>query len=201
VRDIRLVNLSLLAKWRWRLIQGVEGLWKDVLIEKYGTRVSNLLVEGVGSWPNFMSRWWKDIVHLEEGGGEKWFNVEVIRKVGFGNATSFWKDPWREAIPFSQKYPRLFAISNNKEASVEECRQHNGGGGGCSFEWRRPLFVWEEDLLLSLTEDLEGYRWGNHPDRWVWNLEEEGAFSVKSCYEKLERLSLGEAECGRVESV
>jgi hypothetical protein len=48
---------------------------------------------------------------------------------------------------------------------------------------------------------LEGYRCGNHPDRWVWNLEEEGAFSVKSCYEKLERLSLGEAECGRVESV
>jgi len=36
VRDIRLVNLSLLAKWRWRLLQNEGGLWKEVLVEKYG---------------------------------------------------------------------------------------------------------------------------------------------------------------------
>ena len=34
VRDIRLVNLSLLAKRRWRLLQNEEGLWKEVLVEK-----------------------------------------------------------------------------------------------------------------------------------------------------------------------
>lgn len=36
LRDVRVANLSILAKWRWRLIQGDNGMWKDVLIEKYG---------------------------------------------------------------------------------------------------------------------------------------------------------------------
>jgi len=108
VRDIRLVNFSLLAKWRWRLLNNEEGLWKEVLVEKYGLRVGNLLVEENGAWPRFISKWWKDIAHLEEVGGERWFNTEVVRKAGIGNSTSFWKDPWRGATPFCRKYPRLF---------------------------------------------------------------------------------------------
>ena len=94
VKDIILVNLSLLAKWRWRLIQGEGGLWKEVLIEKYGNQVNKVLVDGDDSWPSIMSRWWRDLIFLEEGvgwGGERWFNGEIIRKLGIGNSTSFWK--------------------------------------------------------------------------------------------------------------
>jgi hypothetical protein len=129
------------------------------LYEKYGTRVvANLLTEGDGPWPSSMSGLWKDVVLLEEGGEVRWFNVGVIRKVGIGNSISFWKDPWREVTPLCRKYPRLFAISNNKEASVEDYRRLDEEGGGWAFEWRRPLFVWEEELLISLREDVEGHR-------------------------------------------
>ncbi|PNX79587.1 ribonuclease H, partial [Trifolium pratense] len=31
VRDLRMVNLALLGKWRWRLISGAGGLWKDIV--------------------------------------------------------------------------------------------------------------------------------------------------------------------------
>jgi hypothetical protein len=116
VRDIRLVNLSLLAKWRRRLLQNEEGLWKEVLVEKYGPRLCNLLVDGDGAWSRFISKWWKDIANLDEMGGERWFNMDVIRKVEIGNLTSFWKDPWRGETPFCRKYPRLYAIATNKEA-------------------------------------------------------------------------------------
>jgi hypothetical protein len=31
VRDVRVVNMSLLAKWRWRLLDNKPGVWKDVI--------------------------------------------------------------------------------------------------------------------------------------------------------------------------
>lgn len=36
VRDIKLVNISLLAKWKWRLIDDKPVLGKEVLEDKYG---------------------------------------------------------------------------------------------------------------------------------------------------------------------
>jgi hypothetical protein len=41
VRDARFVNLSLLAKWRWRLLLPGRALWKDVLVAKYGNHIIN----------------------------------------------------------------------------------------------------------------------------------------------------------------
>jgi hypothetical protein len=69
VRDIKLVNISLLAKWKWRLIDDVPTLWKEVLEDKYGPCVS-LRSRLVGeTWPSYASRWWKDLMGLEDQGG------------------------------------------------------------------------------------------------------------------------------------
>jgi len=78
----------------------------------------------------------------------------VIRKVGIRNLTSFWKDPWSGETPFLRKYPRLYVIATNNEASVEELSRR----GEWDLEWRRSIFVWEEELFISLKEDLEGHR-------------------------------------------
>lgn len=53
-----------------------------------------------------------------------------------------------------------------------------------TFDWRWRLFVWEEQLLNDLREDLVGVRLGVEEDGWRWRLEDEGCFSVKSAYEK-----------------
>jgi len=48
VRDAKVVNMSLLAKWKWRLLQDELPLWKVVLREKFGDSVSGLMpVEGL----------------------------------------------------------------------------------------------------------------------------------------------------------
>lgn len=79
--------------------------------------------------------------------------------------------------------------ANNKEATVEEVKGVNGGKDVCELVWRWPLFVWEEELLISLMEDLEGHRWDNYEDMWGWKLKGDGGFSVKSsCYLKLENM-------------
>lgn len=42
VKDLCLLNLSLLGKWRWRLLEEDGSLWKRVLVTKYrGNAVGN----------------------------------------------------------------------------------------------------------------------------------------------------------------
>jgi hypothetical protein len=36
VRDVGKANLSLLIKWRWRLLQEDEAVWKNVIVARYG---------------------------------------------------------------------------------------------------------------------------------------------------------------------
>ncbi|GAU10016.1 hypothetical protein TSUD_288060 [Trifolium subterraneum] len=37
VRDLRVVNLALLGKWRWRIISGGVGIWRDIILARYGS--------------------------------------------------------------------------------------------------------------------------------------------------------------------
>jgi len=51
VRGVRVVYLSLLIKWRWRLIQSDFPIYKEVLVEKYGSCIGSFLDLGGESWP------------------------------------------------------------------------------------------------------------------------------------------------------
>ncbi|XP_024630578.1 uncharacterized protein [Medicago truncatula] len=57
IKDVRVMNVCLLAKWRWRLLDEENALWKDVLEEKYGPCKECLLEGGGTSWPRFTSVW------------------------------------------------------------------------------------------------------------------------------------------------
>ena len=60
------------------------------------------------------------------------------------------------------------------------------------LNWRRHLFMWEEEILLCLMDDLEGVRLSNKADVWRWKLEEKGGFLVSSSYTRLAGLSFGD---------
>jgi len=51
--------------------------------------------------------------------------------------------------------------------------------------------VWENNLLLELSDDLDGFVRTLDEDCWRWKLEEDCSFSVKSMYSKLDRRALG----------
>jgi len=120
VQDVVLTNLSLLAKWRWRLLQGDNALWREVLVERYGHKVGDVLMSGVDRWPTNSSKWWKDLVSLTKGEEVDWFNEEVVRRVWNGASTSFWKVAWRGEESFMVKFHRLFSITSNQEATIQE---------------------------------------------------------------------------------
>jgi len=190
VRDVKLVNLSLLAKWKWRLLQEEQPLWKRVLVEKYGDHVSGLAPCAGARWPRFTSLWWRNLVNLEVGFGDFWFTSRVRRKIGNGANTSFWKDRWLGEVPLYTMFPKLFSLSTQKEAKVGDLVLLQGDVRGWNFMWRRHPFLWEVNLIDNLMTLLEGVILGTEEDRWEWIPDESGTFSVKSSYTVLELISL-----------
>lgn len=77
---------------------------------------------------------------LDVGGGESWFNAEVTRRVHNRLNTSFWNTKLRGETTFRSKYPRLFTISNQKEAKVADMWTERGTESGLNFNWRRRRF-------------------------------------------------------------
>lgn len=86
VLDVRAVNLSLLVNWKWRLLADREVLWKEVLKEKYGSSIGEMVVGEEHALPSFASKWWRDLVRLD---GSNWFNTEITRRVRNGMNMSF----------------------------------------------------------------------------------------------------------------
>ena len=43
IKDMKLFNMTLLAKWKWRLRNNEKGLWKQRIHSKYG-EVTNMVV-------------------------------------------------------------------------------------------------------------------------------------------------------------
>ena len=114
VRDVRLVNWSVLAKWKWRLLQEGNARWKEVLIEKCGFSCTRLVVGEEYVWPANVSRWWGDLVRLDES---NWFNSKLTRKVGNGVNIKFWEVAWRGEVAFREKYPS-YHLELDLEAST-----------------------------------------------------------------------------------
>ncbi|GAU26515.1 hypothetical protein TSUD_361480 [Trifolium subterraneum] len=182
VRDVGKVNLSLLIKWRWRLLQPEGAFWKELLVAKYGEMVRQKLHWNDCPIPSRASSWWKDICEIDVCEEGSWFAQHVFRRVGKGDSIRFWKDCWFGNSPLCDLFPRLFSIATHKEALVNEVRVVTEGLNLWNWEWRRRLFVWEQELLVSLTETLPLLVLSGEEDVWYWRLEDGGVFTVKSVY-------------------
>jgi hypothetical protein len=190
VRDVRLANLSLLAKWKWRILQDDSPLWKVVLREKYGDTIFSLHPEEGTRWPRLASGWWKEVSSLEGGVGTDWFSNRVVRKVSNGRGTSFWTDRWLGNQALATTFPRLYSISSHKDAKIADLWIAGHGEASWNLVWRRQPFLWERNLIANLLTLLEGTLLGDEEDRWLWTPEEGGTFSVRSSYKVLEEIVL-----------
>ncbi|MCI15623.1 LINE-1 reverse transcriptase like, partial [Trifolium medium] len=119
VKDLLLFNVSLLAKWRWRLLVEDGSLWKKVLEAKYGGVGKLTLSLNRG---NKSSLWWKDLVGLGGalGGTGDWTQEVFAKMLGNGGATSFWLDLWVGREPLCDAFPRLYNVSLQPNGSVLE---------------------------------------------------------------------------------
>jgi hypothetical protein len=195
VRDIKVVNMSLLSKWRWKFLQNDSALWKDVLVSRYGRGlVRNVILIG-SPGTRLASSWWKDICAVDKFVESKnWLDESIIRSVNDGTTTSFWSQRWIGDKTLGEAFPRLYSISIQKEGAVRDMAEGMGVGLEWNFLWRRSLFSWEVDLVSRLRDILRSVKLSAGPDRWYWRVDPDGVFSVKSAYSYLIKEGLGSME-------
>ncbi|GAU32685.1 hypothetical protein TSUD_145590 [Trifolium subterraneum] len=182
--DLRAVNLELLGKWRWRLISGGVGLWRDIILATYGSLFPSPHLGGRLGGLRKASCWWRNVSLLgdPEDAISDWFLEGVAKKVGNGRLTSFWFDPWLDGVPSMSRFQRLFKVSAHSSCMVGDMGSWVEGQWIWVFRWRRDLFVWELNLLESLHEILNHSTISTVEDSWFWMHDPSGHYSVKSAF-------------------
>ncbi|XP_068483362.1 uncharacterized protein [Phaseolus vulgaris] len=190
VIDLRKFNLALLGKWIWRLGTDKGGLWKEILVSKYG------------GWRNLRevgkirkgSLWWKDLMEVwaSEGWGRS-FEDGFQWDVGDGKGISFWEDSWLSCGALKVVFPRLFSLSLAKDAKVAELGNWIDGVWVWHFVWRRSFFEWEKPLEEQLVQLLQGAKLElGKEDCWFWKAGGFKTFTVNSAYVQVRKDTVGE---------
>ncbi|GAU17441.1 hypothetical protein TSUD_233190 [Trifolium subterraneum] len=156
--DLRLVNISLLAKWRWKLLFLDTNVWKQVVIARYSNDVIGKRNLGVLDIPRNASNWWRDLCHLD--GDSNWFSLAVGKRVGRGDSTYFWNEVW---------------VGNLVE-----------GRWQWNLLWRRERFQWEEDQYHDFVDVIASFIPLDNHDKWLWLGDGIQGFTANSAYCQLE---------------
>src|ERR1044072_5091176 len=149
-------NKALIIKWAWRFGADREALWRRALCAKYGWDDRRMLLHSLPMISAHLSIYFQDImkVLMEDTIIAKAFREDCFCGVGIGSNTRIWKDPWIETNPLQIRFPRLFALSENKDAMVNEVGTFSNGKWDWSLQFRRRLFTWELDLHNELMKTL-----------------------------------------------
>jgi len=108
IKNLKAFNLTLLGKWEWRICNEINSLWVKVLSSKYGETNGRVNRNG-----RHCSTWWRDLQIIDRGvWGIKtgWFAEKLSRKIGNGEETLFWLDPWLGGRTMKNKCPGVIAI-------------------------------------------------------------------------------------------
>jgi hypothetical protein len=176
IRRVAGFNQALLGKWLWRYATEPRSLWHRVIDSKYGSQW--------GGWcsnrtrdPHGVSLW----KHIQAGWDR--FSHHVSFKVGDGSRIKFWHDSWCGDQPLWDKFPALFRLARNQEATVADHLRFHGTTHSWDIEFLRQVQDWELDIVDTFMKWL--YSSPIHPgsmDTICWNLGSREVFEVRSFY-------------------
>nr|GEY10744.1 RNA-directed DNA polymerase, eukaryota [Tanacetum cinerariifolium] len=145
------LNRALLIKWVWRLFSQDGSLWSQVIHAIYGASFEENPYKS-NTCRNSILREVRYLSHK----GFNFMSHSKIR-VGNGNSTRFWLDPWLSDQTLSKKFPRIFALENDKTASVafkrgapslKESFRRQVRGGIESQQWFELLALYSSVFFL-----------------------------------------------------
>ncbi|KAK2417808.1 hypothetical protein QL285_040065 [Trifolium repens] len=133
------------------------------------------------------SLWWRDLVGLgvTRGASGNWWEDSLIFSIGDGGGTSFWHHNWCSVGSLAVVFPRLFRISLQAEASIQEMGSWVSGTWIWHLKWRRPFFAWEEVIYREFLLGLEAVHISLDKPSWSFRYGIEGVYSVKANYDSL----------------
>lgn len=181
-------NISLLAKWAWNFKNNSNSPWAKVIKSIYGSS---------GGFSSDQSSWsrcspWGSVISAVKTMGSLQINFDelCLKQIGNGRSTAFWTDTWKGSCPFLNRFPRLFALEEEREASVAD-RIQNGN----SWDWRRPVRDGREvEEFIQLRTIIGDCQLSDKPDSWVWTANANGFFTVSSLRKIIENSTLGVGE-------
>ena len=149
VGNIMHKNLILLFKWWWRFSESNNTQWKRILQsvhEIQGVKASSKTFSKAkgGTWSQLLSNdtdTTKIRAIIEEG---------MIVRIGNGESVRFWHDSWCEAEILKRTFPRMFAISLQKNLLVSQMGVWNEKSWAWNLRWRRVLYDWENEEVHRL---------------------------------------------------
>lgn len=107
------------------------------------------------------------------GTSDSWWEKEI--------RVRFWKDFWLGDTPLKESFPRLFRMSGNVDALVQDYFKQVDGRGSWHFDFRRSLRSFEVDSLNSLLTLLREFPLLlSEKDEMIWYGDSSGNFSVKA---------------------
>lgn len=154
VGNILYKNLVLLFKWWWRFSGSNNTLWKRILISVHNIKgfMANSDSFGrikTGSWAYLMSNdaATKKVREIVEQG--------MSCAIGDGRSIRFWHDKWASVGPLRRAFQRLFMVSSQGDAMVNQMGNWVDNEWVWHLSWRRRLYDWEKEDLERLNLLLE----------------------------------------------
>lgn len=182
VKNLKIQNLALLAKWWWRFSNDKDSLWVRVIRRKYNLDQGRWLPHLPASGQ--ISSIWTDICSIGNASSsigpiiQEGFKVQV----GSGQETLFWEVGWLGDVALKEVYPRLYLISTQKGQVVRNMMVE-GGVGRWNLIFGRRLYDWEKlqkEELLQRLHDIVLDPSKQDSIQWKWTADK--SFSVKSVY-------------------
>ncbi|GJW89041.1 hypothetical protein Tco_0164381 [Tanacetum coccineum] len=152
--------------------------WKKVLVAKKNGGL------GVSSYFAFnRALLFKWIWRFKSNGSSLW--ARVIKAIhgkngsinGNGEDTLFWKDSWHADDPLKNLYLQIFSLESAKDITIADKFSYSSFSLTLRKNPRGGLEESQFDLLCS---NLANVILPHSCDRWVWNININGEFSVKS---------------------
>ncbi|XP_071741314.1 uncharacterized protein [Rutidosis leptorrhynchoides] len=114
-------------------------------------------------------------------------------KIGDGRDTLFWNDIWVGDTRLKDKFPRLFPLELDQNATVKDRVTFDNGSWSFSWEWSRMLsgrLCGELDGLIRQVQQISGLV--NGGSSWVCKLDDSGVYKTKAMTKRIDDIILAD---------
>lgn len=107
IKNVEVMNIVLISKWKWMILVEDDAIWKDILVSRYVNIKLKALVGDVSIIRNSDSIWWRDTITSDNYVSLFYqnFSGAINCRVGNGKAVPFWHDNWAGKQPSSHSFP------------------------------------------------------------------------------------------------
>ncbi|GJZ59706.1 RNA-directed DNA polymerase, eukaryota, reverse transcriptase zinc-binding domain protein [Tanacetum coccineum] len=185
VSSLFALNRGLMIKWVWKFLSQKDSLWTKVIVAIHGVG-GKIHSELELIWTNLVGFRFELKVRSLQRKGMYVFDY-LTHKMGNGESTKFWLDHWHTRGIFKDIFPRLYALESSKDVTVSS----KIGDTSLVRSFRRiPRGGIEQNQFDSLVELVCSVTIVPSADRWNWNLESTGIFSVASARRRIDEICL-----------